>query len=212
LKRILRQSALWVPVALYGAGVYYLSSLSHVAVAGRLPDYLTHPVEYAGLTLLIIRALNGGLTSTIRWPHHFGAVGMAILYAISDEIHQLHVPRRTASLKDVLSDTLGAVLAVGVAELIQRARQRPRYRAAIPVILYTRRDCHFCHEAGEILSRISRQVPLSVTVVDVDEGGTAVEFAEDVPVIVAAGVKISKLRPDEQALRRRLTRMSAPAG
>jgi VanZ family protein len=34
------------------------------------------------------------------------------LYAISDELHQLFVPGRSASLKDVLIDTLAALIGV----------------------------------------------------------------------------------------------------
>jgi glutaredoxin len=188
--------------------VYYLSSLSQVAVAGRLPDYLTHPVEYAGLTLLILRAMNEGLSRRIPWRVHFVGVGIAVLYAISDEIHQLHVPRRSASLKDVLSDTLGAVLAVGIAEAVQRTHFRRRGGAPVAVTLYTRKACHLCEEAKEILRRLSQEINLSVSEVDVD---TSVElsrrFAEEIPVVMAAGVKVSKLRPDEEAIRRRLVRL-----
>jgi len=111
-------------VAAYGGGVYYLSSLSRLTVPGRIPDYILHAAEYAGLTLLILRALNGGFARRIPGPLHLAGIGLAVLYAISDELHQLHVLRRTASLKDVLSDTLGAFLAVGLAELIQRAGRR----------------------------------------------------------------------------------------
>jgi hypothetical protein len=189
--------------------VYYLSSLSYVAVAGRLPDYLTHPVEYAGLTLLILRALNGGLVRTIPWRLHFWGVAIAVLYAISDEIHQLHVPRRTASLKDVLSDTLGAVLAVGIAEAVQRARFLRRRTLPLRVVLYTRKECHLCQEAKEILARVSREVPLIVSEVDVDsDADLASRFAAEVPVVLAQGAKVSKLRPDEEAIRRRLRRMA----
>jgi VanZ family protein/glutaredoxin len=211
LSRILRFATLWVPVALYGAAVYYLSSLSQVAVVGRLPDYLTHPVEYGGLTILIVRAMNGGLRRPIPQRVHVGAVALAVLYAVTDEIHQLHVPRRTASVKDVLSDALGAVLAVGLAEILQRFLERRR--KVLEISLYTRRDCHLCHEARDILTRISREIPLRVTEVDVDaDPNLARLYQLEVPVLMAGGVKISKLRPDEAVIRRRLERLAPQGG
>jgi VanZ family protein/glutaredoxin len=203
---------LWVPVGLYGGAVYYLSSLSQVAVVGRLPDYLTHPLEYAGLTVLIVRALNGGLGRSISRRVFLGAVMLAVLYAVTDEIHQLRVPRRTASVKDVFSDALGAVLGVGIAEVLQRAMARRR--PSLEVLLYSRKECHLCHEARDILERISsEEIPLRIVEVDVDGSEElSRRFRQEVPVLMAGGVKISKLRPDEAAIRRRLARISAGEG
>ncbi len=193
-------------MAVYGGAVYYISSLSRVTVAGLIPDYILHPAEYAGLTLLIIRALNGGLRRRIPGSVHLWGVGLAVLYAISDEVHQLHVPRRTASLKDVLSDTLGAVLAIGLAVAIQRVAGLRR-RAPVAVVLYTRKDCHLCSAARDILERISRDMPLRVSEVDVDENPALRDrYGEEVPVIETGGARISQLRPDEEAIRRRILR------
>ena len=211
MSRAFRFLFLWLPVLLYGAAVFYLSSLPRPPVAGRFPDYVLHPVEYLGLTLLLVRALNGGFRSPLKGSLCLGAIALAVAYAVSDEIHQLHVPRRTASVKDVLSDTLGAVLAVGVAEVLQRARAGGR--TALRVTLYTRAGCTLCGKAEEILRRIAQEVPLEVSKVDVDsEPSLASAYGEQVPVILADGVKISKLVPDEEAIRRRLlTRAQPPA-
>jgi len=204
LKRILR---LWLPVVVYAGLVYYLSSLSQVPGAGRLPDYLSHPAEYLFFTLLLLRALHGGRKQPVATSTNLAAIGLSVLYAISDEFHQLHVPRRTASVKDVLSDTLGAVLAVGLAEIGRRLRLRG-VESPIQVTLYTRSDCHLCHRAREILERISLDLPLRWSEVDVDsDPGLAGTLGEQVPVIMAGSTKISKLTPDEEAIRRRLRRI-----
>jgi glutaredoxin len=137
-------------------------------------------------------------------------VGLAVLFAVSDEIHQLHVPRRTASLKDVLSDALGAALAVGLAEFLQRSFRRRRDSPPVEVILYTRKECHLCHDARDILIRLSREVSLTVSEVDVDNRAElGRRFDREVPVVMVGGVKISKLRPDEMAIRRRLIRIAS---
>ena len=208
MRSAFRLAGLWAPVVAYGAGVYYLSSQSVPPVAGRLPDYIAHPLEYLGLTLLVVRALNGGFLAPISQLTQFTAIALTVIYAISDEIHQLHVPRRTASLKDVLSDTLGAVLAVGVAEAIQRVRGRASV-AALKVTLYSGADCHLCHEAKEILKRVGGEVFLVVTEVDVAaDPALRARYGDQIPVIVAGESKISKGAPDEAAIRRRLLRMS----
>jgi len=157
VKRALHLASLWSPVVAYGALVFYLSSLSGVADLSLGPDYLSHTAEYVGLTLLIIRALNEGLFRPIPWGVHFSALGLSVLYAISDEIHQIWIPRRTASLKDVLSDTLGGVLAMGLAELIQRGRFRAD-ATPVAVVLYTRRDCSLCHEARSLLRGLAAEM------------------------------------------------------
>jgi thioredoxin reductase (NADPH) len=195
-------------VVAYGAGVYYLSSQSFPPVAGRLPDFIVHPLEYLGLTLLVVRALNGGLLSPISRLTHFTAIALTVIYAISDEIHQLHVPRRTASVKDVLSDSLGVVLAVGLAEVLQRLRGRAS-GVPLSVTLYSGADCHLCHEAKAILERIGRQVPLVIEEVDVASDATLqTRYGDQIPVILSGGSKISKGIPDEAAIRRRLLRLT----
>lgn len=47
------------------------------------------------------------------------ALGGTCLYAISDEIHQSFVASRSCEFRDVLIDTLGALLGIGVVILIK---------------------------------------------------------------------------------------------
>ena len=57
------------------------------------------------------------------WLSGLIAIGLAIAYGIVDELHQSHVPGRVCSISDVLSDTVGAVLAVwAVRWRVDRAR------------------------------------------------------------------------------------------
>lgn len=56
------------------------------------------------------------------------AVGFCMLYAVSDELHQLFVPGRSAQIRDVLIDTSGALLAAaavfGIKYLLGRRKSR----------------------------------------------------------------------------------------
>jgi hypothetical protein len=72
-----------------------------------------HLAEYAILALLFWRALRKSSPSAPRpwsWTQAGWAVFFVTLYAASDEFHQSFVPSREASVRDVLIDTIGAML------------------------------------------------------------------------------------------------------
>ena len=56
--------------------------------------------------------------------HGYRMIGLSllvcVLYAISDEVHQLFVPGRGAQVKDVLIDSAGAIVGVGLYLVICR--------------------------------------------------------------------------------------------
>ncbi|HTH48593.1 MAG TPA: VanZ family protein [Candidatus Limnocylindria bacterium] len=86
-----------------------------------------HVTEYAVLTALLWRALNGpGLGQTRPWPRRLAwlAWSLAVAYAASDEFHQTFIPSREGSLRDVGIDALGAALALGLIWWRGRCRHR----------------------------------------------------------------------------------------
>jgi len=61
-----------------------------------------HVLEYAVLGFLL-------MPYVMRWPHPILlAVGLASLYGVSDEVHQMFVPGRDPSVIDVLADFIGS--------------------------------------------------------------------------------------------------------
>ena len=48
------------------------------------------------------------------------AVGICVLYAISDEVHQLFVPGRSGQFKDVFLDSGGAIVGAALYRLFVR--------------------------------------------------------------------------------------------
>jgi hypothetical protein len=116
-------------VVLYAGGIFDLSS--RTLPAGPAPWFgyftnLAHAPLFGGFAVLL------GLT---LWPRQGGAAlvpprlltawVLAVLYAISDEIHQSFTPGRSASAVDVMTDALGAALAL----LILRRVLAPEIRA-----------------------------------------------------------------------------------
>jgi VanZ family protein len=91
--------------------IFYLSSQS------KLPDFdefdfgvkkLAHFTVYALLYLFLFRAFHlSRQKEKMSIPALLIPAAIAVLYAISDEIHQSFVPLRTATARDVIIDSVG---------------------------------------------------------------------------------------------------------
>ncbi|TWH59762.1 VanZ family protein [Desulfitobacterium sp. LBE] len=136
----------WVAVFLWMGIIFYLSAqmaaqsdelsqgiaerlLSAVAKAfpGLNVDYIqsnflvrksAHFLTYLVLSVLTMNALR---RSGIKGVRQIAiAIGICVLYAISDEAHQLFVPGRSGQLKDVLLDSGGAIVGAALYRLFER--------------------------------------------------------------------------------------------
>ena len=89
--------------------IFYLSSKSDPlpALTAAVWDKALHFVEYAGLAVLIRRALLGEGMSSGR--AFFATVVAASLYAASDEMHQIWVQGRDPAVRDWLAGSIGAI-------------------------------------------------------------------------------------------------------
>jgi VanZ family protein len=104
----------------------HLSAQTADAVAFAVRK-VAHLTEFAIFGLLLWRALRKPVRRDPRpwsWPQARNALLLVILYAASDEFHQLFVPTRQASIVDVLIDTTGAALGLGALWLIGRWRKQ----------------------------------------------------------------------------------------
>lgn len=75
------------------------------------------------LGILIVRALRHvcGVSSRGLWS---GAWLLATAYAASDEFHQIFVPGRTPKVTDVMLDSAGVLLGLGIMLLRQKRMSR----------------------------------------------------------------------------------------
>jgi len=82
-----------------------------------------HVVEYFVLGLLLFRAFRSD--SSQPWDRHWAvyAVIVVVLYAMSDEFHQIFVTSRSGSIFDVGLDTVGGVLSQ-IAIMLRLRNQR----------------------------------------------------------------------------------------
>ena len=104
----------WLPVILWMGLIFYLSSQPDIpyhpnVVADHAIKKAAHMAEYGVLALLLRRAVAS--TTQTHSPDRWAFL-LALLYALSDEVHQLFVPGRNGTLFDVGFDAMGAVLAL----------------------------------------------------------------------------------------------------
>ena len=122
-----RRATLWAPPILMMVLIFALSSMpadpEDHGTLYILSRKLAHFGEYALLAALWWRALVASL------PHRRAlalAVVIAVLYAVTDELHQTLESGRSGRPLDVAIDTAGALAA---AALIDRGRARRKARA-----------------------------------------------------------------------------------
>ncbi|KXK11579.1 MAG: VanZ like family protein [Microgenomates bacterium OLB23] len=119
----------WLPALSCMLLIFHLSSQPRFTATGEpIEDFLIfkmlHMIEYGVLATLIFYALYNTvaqkLTRTIRW-----SAVLAVLYAVSDELHQVYVPTRSGTIRDVLIDAVGIILALIIIRRYFAGRKRP---------------------------------------------------------------------------------------
>ena len=95
------------------AAIFTASSMSAPPIPGGA-DKPWHAVGYFGLAVVVARALAGGLPRRIGPRTLVWSVCIVVLYGMSDELHQMFVPGRTASFDDLLADAIGALVGTGL--------------------------------------------------------------------------------------------------
>jgi VanZ family protein len=114
----------WGPLLAYMGFIFWMSSQQRPGVFENTPDYLLHGSGYFLLGILAIRAAGGGLGSPRSFAVLATGVAIAIVYGASDEWHQSFVPGRDASFRDLLADSVGALLAAVVVGTVWRRMER----------------------------------------------------------------------------------------
>ncbi|MGE5544823.1 MAG: VanZ family protein [Bacillota bacterium] len=141
MKKILSPIVAWVPVVLWMMLIFFFSSQSATESAGIsmkitqaflgfinqvVPvfgsgtidySYLNHVVRklahfslYMVLGILSARALRkSGMTG---WKPLIAAVLICVLYAVTDELHQVFVPGRSGQISDVFIDSMGGLVGI----------------------------------------------------------------------------------------------------
>lgn len=82
---------------------------------------LAHLIAYLILGYLLMRALSQ------REELSFRIIGQAfficVMFAISDEIHQLFIPGRSGEVRDVIIDSIGVIFGIAIFYLLHRRKE-----------------------------------------------------------------------------------------
>jgi len=87
--------------------IFYLSSKTVSELPSNIPDIIPHFTEYFFLSFLYMRIPRSKSNKVIAFALFF-----LILLSLLDEYHQLFVPTRFFSLKDLLIDLTGIITGI----------------------------------------------------------------------------------------------------
>lgn len=105
----------WLPVFLWMGVIFYFSSIPDLTpnfseeAMNIFTSKLAHIVEYAILTLLLLRAVKRQPSLSFQTMFQIIFI-LALLYAVSDEYHQLFVQGREGTFRDIMIDSVGITL------------------------------------------------------------------------------------------------------
>jgi VanZ family protein len=106
---------LWFPVFVWALVIFAFSarpttSVSEIHWKDFIVKKTAHVVEFAILAILIYRALiNSGVS---KKKAGYYSIFLSVVYGFSDEFHQSFTPGRDPKLRDVIFDTMGAIIAI----------------------------------------------------------------------------------------------------
>jgi VanZ family protein len=107
----------WATAAVYAAAIFVMSSSPQPLGIQSLPpfvDKIIHAVVFGGFSLTIWTALRRSAPRVPAARLSLLAVLIAVLYGLSDEVHQSLVPGRDMDALDLVADGIGACLAQGM--------------------------------------------------------------------------------------------------
>jgi VanZ family protein len=127
------RAAAWLPALGWAGVLFVLSSFpGSVYPQTRIPaaDKMVHLALYGMLGALCGRALMLRRRRSVAGRPVLlvvvAAALLATLFGVSDELHQLFVPGRSADWHDAVADALGAVVGAAVAVRVWASRDSPR--------------------------------------------------------------------------------------
>ena len=113
----------WVITVLIGVAIFYASSIESEPAEPGVPNIkamIYHVLAFFFLAFFLSISLVNGKNKKLI----ILAIVLAILYGVSDELHQFFVPGRHMSLFDVFLDGAGVIFAVMIYFIVIEARKK----------------------------------------------------------------------------------------
>lgn len=109
--------SLWLPVLLWAGLIFYFSSIPDLRITMAWYDIILRKIAHVFVFAVLARLFARAFTESTFWSWKrvfVWSLFCTFLYACSDELHQHFVPGRHMSPRDVLIDTVGAWIALGI--------------------------------------------------------------------------------------------------
>lgn len=94
-------------------------NINNIELLNLIIRKLAHFTEYLILGVLVINMF----TKNNAKKYYLLSILLCIIYAISDEIHQLFVPGRACQIKDILIDSIGSITGIYLYKLISKRKK-----------------------------------------------------------------------------------------
>ncbi len=120
---------------LSGSFVQAILDFFNITVDEGVLRSCAHCLEFMGLSLLIFNAVYS--TWECKFTIIYAFLG-TVLYAITDEIHQIFVPERAFQISDILVDSTGALIGVVasfiILQIILKIKKRGNKNGSIKTV------------------------------------------------------------------------------
>lgn len=133
MKKVKKIVKYWGPPVLWAGVIFCFSTLPQIRTTEIYwQDFIlkktAHFMEYGILAILFYRSfVNSEINKKKSLIYSFI---LTVLYAVSDEIHQLYTPGRDARVRDVLIDSAGALTVLyWIKEILPKAGDKIKYYA-----------------------------------------------------------------------------------
>ena len=93
-------------------------NINNISLLSLIIRKLAHFTEYLILGTLVINMF----TKNNAKKTYLLSILLCIIYAISDEIHQIFVPGRACQLKDILIDSVGSITGIYLFKLLKKRK------------------------------------------------------------------------------------------
>lgn len=94
-------------------------NINNIELLNLIIRKLAHYIEYLILGILVI---NMFIKNNIPQSYLISII-FCIIYAISDEIHQIFTPGRACQIKDILIDSIGSITGIYLYKLISKRKK-----------------------------------------------------------------------------------------
>ena len=93
-------------------------NINNIEILSYIIRKLAHFTEYLILGILVYNAVNS------YNKNMYIAIIICIIYAISDEIHQLFVPGRSCQILDITIDSIGSTIGIFILSYIKKIHKK----------------------------------------------------------------------------------------